>query len=154
MNASKEKLLNFQNETYNIWKVIRNDLVSKMIYHQLQGSQKWHFLVLNREIWRFLSKYSITVQNNRLVLKQWTKRSFHLLNYKMNKMKYNVCEIKRNFWLKAHSKVWSIFLITEIPLIMMKNAFYFTLKALFVLKLFKLLSSPISHVEKMAGLER
>ena len=109
MNASKEKLLNFLNETYNIWKVIRNDLVLKIIYHQLQGSQKWHFLVLNREIWRFLSKYSITVQNNRLVLKQWTKRSFHLLNFKMNKVKYDVCEIKRSFWLKAHSKVWSIF---------------------------------------------
>ena len=32
------------------------------------------------------------------------------------------------------------FLITEIPLKMMKNAFYFTLKALFVLKIFKFLS--------------
>ena len=31
------------------------------------------------------------------------------------------------------------FLGTEIPLNMMKNAFYFTLKSLFVLKIFKLL---------------
>ena len=32
------------------------------------------------------------------------------------------------------------FLITESPLKMMKNAFYFTLKALFVLKIFNFLS--------------
>ena len=31
---------------------------------------------------------------------------------------------------------------------MMKNAFYFTLKALFVLKIFKFLSSSFGHVEK------
>ena len=32
------------------------------------------------------------------------------------------------------------FLVTEIPLQIMKNAFYFTLKTLFVLKIFKFLS--------------
>ena len=32
------------------------------------------------------------------------------------------------------------FFVTESPLKMMKNAFYFTLKALFVLKIFKFLS--------------
>ena len=36
----------------------------------------------------------------------------------------------------------------------MKNAFYFTLKALFVLKIFKILSRLFVHVEKTAGLER
>ena len=41
--------------------------------------------------------------------------------------------------LKAHSKVRQ-FLATESPLKMMKNAFYFTLKAVLVLKIFKLLS--------------
>ena len=39
-------------------------------------------------------------------------------------------------------------LATESPLKMMKNAFYFTLKALFVLKIFKFLSSIFGHVEK------
>ena len=39
---------------------------------------------------------------------------------------------------------------TEIPLKMMKNAFYFTLKALLVLKIFKFLYSLFSHAEKMA----
>ena len=33
---------------------------------------------------------------------------------------------------------------------MMKNAFYVILKALFVIKIFKFLSSPFGHVEKTA----
>ena len=37
---------------------------------------------------------------------------------------------------------------------MMKNAFYFTLKALFVLKIFKFLSPLFGPVEKTARLER
>ena len=35
----------------------------------------------------------------------------------------------------------------------MKNAFYPILKALFVLNIFKLLSGPFGHVEKMAELD-
>ena len=46
------------------------------------------------------------------------------------------------------------FWINESPLKMMKNAFYFTLKALFVLKIFKFLSWLFGHVEKTARLER
>ena len=37
---------------------------------------------------------------------------------------------------------------TEIPLKTMKNAFYFTLKTFFVLKIFKFLSLLFGHVEK------
>ena len=40
------------------------------------------------------------------------------------------------------------FLATENPFKMMKKAFYFTLKALLVLKIFKFLSSLFGHVEK------
>ena len=40
------------------------------------------------------------------------------------------------------------FLATESPLKMMKNAFYFIIKALFVLKIFKFLSWLFDHVEK------
>ena len=36
---------------------------------------------------------------------------------------------------------------------MMKNAFYFTLEALFVLKIFKFLSWIFTHVEKTVRLE-
>ena len=40
------------------------------------------------------------------------------------------------------------FLETEYPLKMMKNTFYFTLKALFVLKIFKIWFWLFGHVEK------
>ena len=40
------------------------------------------------------------------------------------------------------------FLATESPLKLMKNAFYFTLKALFVLKIVKFLSWLFGHVDK------
>ena len=40
------------------------------------------------------------------------------------------------------------FVTTESPLKMMKIDFYFTLKALFVLKIFKFLSLLFGHVEK------
>ena len=41
----------------------------------------------------------------------------------------------------------------KIPLKMMRNAFYFILKALFVLITFKFLSQFFGHVEKTALLE-
>ena len=40
------------------------------------------------------------------------------------------------------------FLTTKSPLKIMKNAFYFTSKALFVLKIFKFLSQLFGHVSK------
>ena len=51
---------------------------------------------------------------------------YHFIYYKYYVLYY--------IYLKAHSKVRD--LITESPLEMMKNASYFTLKALFVLKIF------------------
>ena len=43
------------------------------------------------------------------------------------------------------------FLATEIPFKTMKTAFYFTLKAFFVIKIFKFLSWLTGHVEKWLG---
>ena len=42
----------------------------------------------------------------------------------------------------------------ESPLKMMKNTFYFILKVLFILKLFKFLSWVFGHVEKTAWLDQ
>ena len=50
--------------------------------------------------------------------------------------------------LKAALSGLRQFLATESPLKMMKNAIYFTLKALFVLYIFKLLSWLFGHVAK------
>ena len=46
------------------------------------------------------------------------------------------------------------FLATESPWKLKKNAFYFILKALFILKIFKFLSWLFDHVEKTVWLER
>ena len=50
--------------------------------------------------------------------------------------------------LKGHSQVKDNFFATENPLKMIKNAFYFTLKAVLVLKIFKCISCIFSHIEK------
>ena len=60
------------------------------------------------------------------------------------------------FLLKSdlHSPKKTFICINESPLKLMENAFYFILRALFVLKLFKLLSWLFGHLEKRAWLER
>ena len=52
------------------------------------------------------------------------------------------------------SKKFFLICFNYSPSPMMKNDFYFMLKALFVLKIFKFLSWLIGHVEKTAWLER
>ena len=59
---------------------------------------------------------------------------------------YALIEIMVN--LKAHFQVWHNFWTTENPVKMMKNVFYFTAKALFILKIFKSLSWLFGHVSK------
>ena len=46
------------------------------------------------------------------------------------------------------SKKNCVICLTESPLKMMKNAFYFILNALFVLKIFKFLSQHFGHIGK------
>ena len=55
--------------------------------------------------------------------------------------------------LKAHSQVWDSFFFFFILWKWWKNAFYFTLRAIFVLKIFKFPSSLFCH-RKTAWLER
>ena len=64
---------------------------------------------------------------------------------------------KLKAWSEADShlpKIICLICFIETPLKMMKNAFYFILKALFVLKILKLLSWVFGHVEKRAWVER
>ena len=51
--------------------------------------------------------------------------------------------------LSPSKKIYVICLI-ESPLKMMKNAFYFNLKTLFILKIFKFLSRLFGHMGKTA----
>ena len=52
------------------------------------------------------------------------------------------------------SKNFFLICFNDSPSKMMKNAFYFILKALFVLKIFKFLSWIFVHLDKTAWLER
>ena len=63
-------------------------------------------------------------------------------------IKISLYNFPRTPFLKGTLSSLRQFLATENPLQMMKNAFYFTFKALLVLKIFKLLSSIFGHVEK------
>ena len=69
------------------------------------------------------------------------------------KTKWN--EFKYKF-LKSYShlpKQFFFIYFNDSPSKIMKNAFYFILKALFVLKIFKFLSWDFGHVEKTVWLE-
>ena len=66
-----------------------------------------------------------------------------------------VCDNIMNF--RSFSEIWSrtpslqkksVICLIESPLKMIKNVFYFILKALFLLKIFKFLSRLFGHVEK------
>ena len=52
------------------------------------------------------------------------------------------------------SEIFFYICFNDSPSEMMKNAFYFILKALFVLKIFKFLSWHFGHVENKVWLER
>ena len=51
-------------------------------------------------------------------------------------------------WLKSELSGLKQFSATESPLTIMKNAYYFTLKALFVLKISKFMSGLLGYVEE------
>ena len=90
-------------------------------------------LSINRLSFRFLRLlfwWSILKSNFHLSKKMSLKSDFHL-----PKKIYFIC-------------------FNDSPSKMLKNAFYFILKALFVFKIFKFLSSLFEHVEKTAWLER
>ena len=55
-----------------------------------------------------------------------------------------------SFFMDSHLPKKCVIGLIESPLKMMKNAFYFILKAFLVLKIFKFLSQLFSHVGKTA----
>ena len=78
-----------------------------------------------------------------------------IIPFKSKKIEKSHTVLLPDFWfLKSDSQLPIIFIcFNEIPLKMMKNAFYFILKAFFVLKIFRFLSWLFGHVEKTAWLE-
>ena len=81
----------------------------------------------------------------------WKKLVLKISQYAQGKTP----ELESLLKLDSHlPKKFCFICFTESPLKMMKNAFYFILKALLVLKVFKFLSWLFAHVEKTAWLER
>ena len=80
-------------------------------------------------------------------LMKWVWMQAGLLVLKFN----DRCEAKGNIKVGlSPSKKMCIICLIESPLKMMKNAFYFILKALFILKIFEFLSRLFGHVGKTA----
>ena len=110
-------------------------------------------------VWEWRTSWTLCQKGNRIIWYKW------LIFCKRSKTRIWQCLISGtimltiNPWQTANkiqptNRVKGIlsglrqFLATESPLKMMNNAFYFTLKALFVLKIFKSLSWLFGHVEK------
>ena len=77
--------------------------------------------------------------------------------FEINSYQFQILFIVCWFQIKvglSPSKTGCVICLVESPLKVMKNAFYFILKALFVLKIFKLLSQLFGHVGKTVWLER
>ena len=74
-------------------------------------------------------------------------RSVHSSFSKMKVVRHEIYFSQTGFLKDALSCPRQV-LATENPLKMMKNGFYFTFKALFLLKIFKLFSLYFGHVEK------
>ena len=74
----------------------------------------------------------------------------HVLEYFVQYVDNPCSVLQRKDFIEIKGALSSLrkFLRTESPLKMMKNAFYFTLKARLVLKIFKFLSWIFGHVEK------
>ena len=105
----------------------------KLSNNEPPGSISEHFQIINKTFGeKFFFKYHVLYAKSHLLKRNIIFQGPRLWNSLKTEHKNKVSPA-----LKAHSK--RLFLATENPLKMMKNA-YFTLKALFVLKIFKFLS--------------
>ena len=129
-----------------------------VIFHECFGTRthnhlvrKWTLIHLDSVRLAFLfCKFWYVIQG-------WLKMKYSKTNWYeaidiLKNVKKKKTLFKENFqsWyllLKTHSKFWDN-LVTEGPLKMMKRAFYFILKALFVHKMFRFLSLLFDHVEE------
>ena len=102
---------------------------------------------------RYISSYLPKLNIN---LYQFLVHTFCIFFPRKFSSHYTLCQwikFRYNTFLKDTFRSEQFF-ATEAPLKMIKNDFYFTLKALFVLKMFNSLSWLFGHLEKTARLER
>ena len=104
------------------------------------GIWKWIFEIENMQI----NLRNLVLSH---ILEKVSPYIFHLLDF-FSLLKVSIWLAKIVYCVKGAR--WSLrqFLVTENPLKLMENALYFTLKALFVFKVFKFLSWHFGYVEK------
>ena len=123
--------------------IIFGNFIGSTIATNYMISRKYYTYILIIWLLTLLSPYCCEVF---LVEEELSSSSFLVtLEYlKKDFLKVGLSPSKKNFFIRFNNS----------PSRMMKNAFYFILKALFFLKIFKVLSWLFGHVEKMAWLER
>ena len=116
---------------------------------------KCFFLWILRNLWEHLFNWTTVDDCSWFIF--LSTISFYHLKQSVYLRFYRFCFQMKSFFFKvglSPSEKNCVICFIESPLKMMKNAFYFILKALFVLKIFKILSWLFGQVEKMAWLER
>ena len=99
--------------------------------------------------------YQLNESKSKCIITQPTK-SLSKVILRSTRKRFHHCKSKKknrrttSFYFKGafYSQVWNNFWQAESPLKMMKNAFYFTSRALFVLKIFRFLSWLLGNVSK------
>ena len=106
----------------------------EVIFVHLSHSQA--FVLENKTFHhKVLSKlYLNTIWKSNVKLRLWSRNC--TLKKEIKIMENTYTDFLRYKILKVHYQVWDKFLANESTLKMMKNAFYFTLKALFVFEIF------------------
>ena len=159
---SKSQLLTLENsscsqEAGNYLRMTKEELLKKLYYDLKNPVAYTGKSKLLQEIKKHESNISIDD------IGEWLKSQLAFTLYKTKRLNFKIRPIadwqidlvdmnklsKLKVGLSPSKKICVICLI-ESPLKMMKNAFYFILEALFVLKLFKFLSRLFGHVGKTA----
>ena len=113
----------------------------KKFFIKIKFSNTWVYLYTQINIWVYLYLYLNFYCTDYVFFFTFislTSDSNHIWNHSH----YSICKHLNAFSCLRH------FLATESPLKMMKNAFYFTFKALCILKIFKFLSLLSDHAKK------
>ena len=133
-------------------KVLKGKLEASEGALKSEGSNTTTIMMISREMARRGKKTS----KFPCVIYRKGSRSNSIL-YQFWRVRYisDIMVLEVNLKSDSHlQKKFKLFTSMESPLKMMKNAFYFILKALFILKIFKFLSWHFGHVGKTAWLER
>ena len=135
----------------HLYRIFLKKLKSHLMKKRLQH------ILLSVSFVKFLGTTLLLKTSRELFFKKW-RTNFLIIIKRCGKV--NSSFKKRNHLrkltanLKLDCNPQKNICFNDSPSKMMKNAFYFILKALFVLKIFKLLSWLFRYVEKMTWLER